>query len=326
MTCATNVPAFVDAGRCAAQIVRVKVVDPKRPCSEQSVNAGEPIHGTAVAEVETWLLIEYRERWARDVMECEWPEGVLAWLQKTVDSTRRLRVQLIRQPGRVDGDLAVYVVTTGSRARIRRLNIASHAELPTLDLPSLIADVTPQPTDPKNLYLVCVHGKRDRCCALHGIAVHRVLDEQDLDGELWQSSHQGGHRFAATMLYLPLGVHYGRLEPEDMQPLAEAHARGMLYDLNRYRGATRMSLPIQSAEAWLREQEMELGFNDVEYVEHKLNADGSWEAAFRSRGKLHRLTVVARTGEYGRMTSCNAEASTLPTFHYVVRHAAQTLA
>ncbi len=303
----------------------MKVVDPERPCTEQSVMAGEPIHGTAVAEVETWLLIEYRERWARDVMECAFPEAVRTWLEHTMNRTRRLRVQLIRRPD-ATGDLNVYVVTTGPRAQIRHFSIASHEQLPQIDVAAAIADKQPGAHVPKALYLVCTHGKRDRCCAMHGVAVHRTLSEQKLDGELWQSSHQGGHRFAATMLYLPLGIHYGRLDPEDAEPLAQAHAERQLYDLSHYRGATRYSPPVQMAEAWLREQELELGFSAVDLVEQKLLSNGSWEASFRARGKLHRLTVVARTGEYGRKLSCASDASTLPTYHYVVRHAAQTLA
>lgn len=302
----------------------MKVADPERPCVEQSRLAAEPLHGTAVAEVDTWLLIEYRERWAHDLMECDYPAGVREWIDNLSRQTRRLRVQLIRKPG-AEGDLAVFVVTTGQRARIRRFSITSHADLLNLDVAAAIADVKPQADDPKALYLVCTHGKRDRCCAMHGVAVHRTLSEQELDGELWQSSHQGGHRFAATMLYLPLGVHYGRLDPEDAGPLAEAHARRQLYDLGRYRGNTKLSPPVQTAEAWLREQEMEMGFSAVDFVDHQLNADGSWEATFNAGGKLHRLTVVSRTGEIGRRTSCNAEVSELPRYHYVVRHAAQTL-
>jgi hypothetical protein len=287
--------------------------------------AGEPIHGTAVAQVETWLLIEHRGRWARDVMECEYPPGVIEWLRNVLANTRRLRVQLIRRPG-AKGDHCIYVVTTGPRARIRRITMPDLAGLKEVDFAAVAEDATPTEDGPKALYLACTHGKRDRCCALHGVALHRTMGEQQLDGELWQSSHQGGHRFAATMLYLPLGLHYGRLDPEDAQPLAEAHAQRQVYDLSKYRGATRLSPPVQAAEAWLREQEMALGFDAVEPVEHKLLEDGSWEAAFRSRGKLHRLTVVSRTGEYGRKTSCTAESSTLPEYYYVVRHAAQTLA
>lgn len=285
--------------------------------------AGEPIFGTAVAEIEAWLLIEYRERWAADVMECAYPSGVLEWLTNVQKKNRRLRVQLIRRH-EAAGDLNVFVVTTGQPPRIRRLTIPALDALTSIDVGAIIADKTPS-SDPKALYLVCTHGKRDRCCALRGLAFHRTLGEQPLDGELWQSSHQGGHRFAATMLYLPLGVHYGRLDPEDAEPLVQAHARRQLYDLSRYRGLTRLSPPVQAAEAWLREQELELGFSAVEHVTHELPADGNWVATFRSRDKLHRLTIVSRTGEYGRKSSCTAETSTLPTFYYVVRHEAQTL-
>jgi hypothetical protein len=298
--------------------------------------AAEPIFGSAVAEIESWVLIEYRGPWARDMMECDFPAGVMEWIQNLQAAHRRLRVQLIKTPRltktppltespRDASPLAVFIVRTGARPLVRKLHIATLSDLLTLDVTAVLASKS-EPHDPKALYLVCTHGRRDRCCALRGVALWRTMSDQTLDGELWQSTHQGGHRFAATMLYLPHGVHYGRLDPEDAEPLVEAHLRGMLHDLRCYRGQTRLSPPVQSAEAWLREQEGELGLNAVEYVEHSLQPDGRWVATFHSQGKLHRLTVEERQGEYGRVKSCTEKAASLPTFFYVVRHAAQTLA
>ena len=47
--------------------------------------------------------------------------------------------------------------------------------------------------------------------------------------QLWLSSHQGGHRFAANVLVLPLGVHLGRVAPEgrgtDRRPCAVGEDR-----------------------------------------------------------------------------------------------------
>ncbi len=286
--------------------------------------AGEPIHGSAVPEVESWLLIENRERWEADIMDCPFPAGVRDWLANVLKKTPRLRAQLIRQP-RAEGPLTVLLATTGPHPRIRRWSLTSLEELPSVDVGRVLADTQPTPKDQKPLYLVCTHGKRDRCCALRGVAFWRTLSEQPLDGELWQSSHQGGHRFAATMLYLPLGVQYGRLDPEDAELLVKAHARRELFDLSRYRGQTRLSPPVQSAEAWLREQENELGFDAVEHIGHQLLSEGHWVATFRAAHKLHRVTVKHRTGEYARKLSCDALTSTPPAFHYVIRHEAQTL-
>ena len=114
----------------------------------------------------------------------------------------------------------------GSRSR------ASH-DLADADLD---ADGEPVTTD---LVLVCGHGSRDACCALHGTSVFGALAGRLGDEELWISSHQGGHRFAANVLVLPLGLQLGRLGP-DSAPLAVARA---LAGRDRARALPRPDVP-----------------------------------------------------------------------------------
>src|SRR5690606_10098426 len=116
--------------------------------------------------------------------------------------------------------------------------------------------------------LVCTHGRRDRCCALRGVAFFKSLSDLGPRGELWQTSHLGGHRFAATMVHLPRGVCYGRLVPEDAEAMTSAHTAGRLYDLRRYRGQTRYPTPVQAAESWLREQEGDMSLEGPRLVSH----------------------------------------------------------
>ncbi len=88
--------------------------------------------------------------------------------------------------------------------------------------------------------LVCTHGTHDGCCATFGYPVYCLLRHEHApatDGQLrvWRVSHFGGHRFAPTLIDLPEGRYWGRLD-------AEAVARpvrrdGALSDLRRhYRG------------------------------------------------------------------------------------------
>ena len=153
------------------------------------------------------------------------------------------------------------------------------------------------------------------------------MEAQPLDGELWQSSHQGGHRFAATMVYLPWGVHYGRLLPEEAEMVVQAHHRSSIYALNRYRGQTRLSAPIQAAEAWLRQELDLMTLDALELIDRKLldRESDRWTAQFRApNAMLHRLTVELREGEVARLASCEAETAERPRWYDVVRHEAQT--
>ena len=78
---------------------------------------------------------------------------------------------------------------------------------------------------PHKLVLICGHGTRDTCCAVRGTAVHAALASHLEPDQLWISSHQGGHRFAANVLVLPAGIHLGRLTPDTAPHAGRSSAR-----------------------------------------------------------------------------------------------------
>jgi hypothetical protein len=297
-------------------------IDLALPCSEQSQLAGEPIAGSAVESVDAWLLVEYRARWEHDISACPWPDRTRGRLAELARNQRRLRPQIIRRD-RGDGDLTVYVVTTAPRRAVYRFMVPDLDAVADVPVERAIAGEL-EPSGPQTLYLVCTHGRRDRCCAQHGVALYNALANTELDGELWQSSHQGGHRFAATLLYLPRGVHYGRLRAPEAESLVRAHLGGRIHDIARYRGQTRYARAAQTAEAWLREQRDDLAFDGVELVDERRDGDRV-VARFRvSDGSSHVVVVVPRTGNVLRKTSCDAADASPASWFYTVRHEAET--
>ena len=60
---------------------------------------------------------------------------------------------------------------------------------------------------------------------LRGTAVFRALAGHVPEDDLWLSSHQGGHRFAANVLVLPSGMQLGRLDPKTPFPSRSARWR-----------------------------------------------------------------------------------------------------
>ena len=71
-------------------------------------------------------------------------------------------------------------------------------------------------------------------------------------GEVWQSTHVGGDRFAGNVVALPHGTYHGRVAPGDVPGLLAALAAGRV-DLDRYRGRSAYSFAVQAAERALRE-------------------------------------------------------------------------
>ena len=110
---------------------------------------------------------------------------------------------------------------------------------------------------PGPLFTVCTNGKRDRCCALLGPPLYQALREavaleQGAPGAaVWQSTHVGGHRFAATVLVFPDGINYGRLAPDQAAELLAAQAEKRLL-LRHLRGRVGLDPVAQAADFFLR--------------------------------------------------------------------------
>jgi hypothetical protein len=244
-------------------------VTARRRCCEASEAAGEPIAATA-SYARNWLVVEVPGTWPRDVSdEAALPtaarEAVQAWLGRTPAS----RVLFARQPGRTRArrHLVFVVRADDEAAGVRRFELSELDQLAVLDL-----DAAGEPTS-GSLVLVCGHGTRDQCCALRGTAVYGALASAVGVDELWISSHQGGHRFAANVVVLPQGVQLGRVSVE-----AAARVVGEALDgrvpSSGYRGRTTYPPEAQAAEI-----------------------------AVRAASGLHRIADLRLTGMEGRRVS-----------------------
>jgi (2Fe-2S) ferredoxin len=99
---------------------------------------------------------------------------------------------------------------------------------------------------------VCSHATRDPCCAFRGRPVTAAL-ERVWGDEVWECTHLGGHRFAATLLSLPDGACYGGLDIGDAVKVVRAHRDGAV-PARYLRGLTRWKPAQQAAVAWALER------------------------------------------------------------------------
>ncbi|HEX5660989.1 MAG TPA: sucrase ferredoxin, partial [Polyangiales bacterium] len=182
------------------------------------------------------------------------PEPVVAALQKL---GKGVRVQLARRREPGPGVKLFLADPRGLHA----LTLERAEDLLALDLDAwLRGGEAPGAREEQPLYLVCVHGKRDRCCALLGLPVYKALQERVGDRAL-ETTHLGGHRFAATLLVLPHGVCYGRVEADEVPALIDASERGEWFDLARARGRCAYGSEAQAAEITLRQRTGELALS-----------------------------------------------------------------
>ena len=227
-------------------------------CAALSAAADEPLAGTA-GRTDTFLLLEVRGAWERDALDglAERPAAaVRAWL----DATPRSKVLFIRRPDRRRGELAAFVVrVAGAVPTVRRFRLADYDDLLRADLDEG-GDLVAGP-----LALVCGHGRRDACCARLGRPLYEALRDEFGPESLWLSSHQGGHRFAPNLLWLPDGLLFGRVAPDEAATLVGDLRAGRL-PLERLRGRTTFPPEAQAAEIAVRIALGVTGVRDVELV------------------------------------------------------------
>lgn len=98
---------------------------------------------------------------------------------------------------------------------------------------------------------VCAHGRHDQCCAVRGRgAVTQIAARYP---EItWECSHLGGDRFAATMLVLPEGLCYGRIDQADAAGLIDRYFAGTV-DNDFLRGRTSLPHAVQAAQYFARD-------------------------------------------------------------------------
>ena len=255
-------------------------------CADLSFAAGEPLGGTATT-ARRWLLVEVPGSWPRDVGDRSGlPDAardhISAWLAQTEGS----RLQFIRRPQRPDGSVLAFVIRSDEDRRdVRRIELESLAGLAELDLEAAGDLVAAQ------LVLVCGHGSRDACCVLHGTAVFDALRSRLGDEELWISSHQGGHRFAANVLVLPAGLQFGRVTPE-VSPFLVARALAGRIELDHFRGRTCYGAVVQAADLAIRAA---AGIDGVD--ELRLEDSDVSRVRFRSwTGELYEVSVEEELG------------------------------
>jgi len=271
-------------------------------CSELSELAGESLGATA-STTESWLLVEVPGTWSRDVSSGDGlPEAARrsarAWLERTPSS----RLLFMRRPGRSrEGrELAFVVHAAATESRVRRLE---RAQLDRPDFDESGIDETGS-----QLVLVCGHGTRDQCCALRGTAVYGALASGLGPEQVWISSHQGGHRFAANILVLPSGVQLGRVSTAEA-PAVVAEALAGRIELDHFRGRAMYAPEVQAADIAVRRA---FGLDRIDEL-RLVEATGDTVRFRDATGREHVAIAEQHSGPVV-LASCGAEPESQVVF------------
>lgn len=276
-------------------------------CSEFSNQNLEPLYGTATP-TRIYLLLEYPRPWGpKAIVESNLPASVKAWLNELDQNLPDSKVLLVRQDSKPEiDDLHFFMADCqAEHPSLYEFRLERYEDLLNIDIPSIM---TGEPAiqavsrhDP--LLLVCTHGRRDACCALHGLPVYSALRDAVTDTPdqiVWQVSHVGGHRFAANLVCLPHGLLYGRVNPEIGVSILESYKRGHVH-LSNLRGRTSYSKIAQAAEYYLWKQNDDTRVDAYHLLGTSEISPSSWQVQFKANNleTIYTLTLVVEdTGRW----------------------------
>jgi hypothetical protein len=290
--------------RVAETLERGRTSTGRALCADVSNEHAEPLAATA-SRVDNWILIEYRRLWSRDPIA---GSGLSDEVKKHLESRLRAlpnsRLLFIRRPDRRDEPrLAVfYGRSLEADQAFYALEMDEYQELLDVDFASAGASALEHP-----LFVVCTHGKRDRCCAKYGRPLYDELREQAEPEWVWQSTHVGGDRFAGNLVCLPHGLYFGRVERPDVWPLLDEFLAGRI-PLEHYRGRSCYPFAVQAAERRVREETDATGIDELRLTHCERRADDAWTVCFRvvPTGAVHAVDVVREFADDPAYLTCSA--------------------
>lgn len=220
------------------------------PCSAESLARDEPMYGTASAGL-SWLLLELEGGWGPSAF-LQSPGLIDPSLGRAIvrrAESAGMRIAAIRRHGRRSASPRWRWFVAKSEVGRHALFQGEVGAAPDfLDLDLDGGDGT-RSEDP--LVAVCAHGRHDQCCAVRGRAAAADI-AASYPEIVWECSHLGGDRFAATMLILPEGLCYGRADSTDAAELVRLYFDGRL-DHRFLRGRTSVPHAVQAAQHFARD-------------------------------------------------------------------------
>jgi hypothetical protein len=220
------------------------------PCSDQSLARDDPMYGTASAGF-SWVLLELSGGWGHSAF-FQSPNIIDPDLGRAIVrrvETAKMRIAAIRRPGRRSADPQWRWFVAQSREGEEALYsgaVSDPREYLDIALDGSDGSLSSDP-----VVAICAHGRHDQCCAVRGRSACQAIAAQYPEFT-WECSHLGGDRFAATMLVLPEGLCYGRVDSADSADLVRLYLEGRL-DNRFLRGRTSLPHAVQAAQYFARD-------------------------------------------------------------------------
>jgi hypothetical protein len=288
-------------------------------CSELSRGVSEKSIGTAsIGQV--WILLEYPFAWGTHALDdSNLPLPVKKHLKRALKSITHAKLLFIKQERARLSERALFVVRCReSKPFIQRFTLDDYNQLTEIDFAAVASGKLSADENLSHdpLFLVCTHGRRDKCCAKFGYPLYKSLSAGGTASSVWQSSHVGGDRFAANLLCFPHGLFYAHVTEEIGRVILKEYEAERI-TLENYRGRACYSNAVQAAEFFVR---TESGVREIAELHRLFSAhiaEASWQVRFleTTTGNVHTVQVSRVMSDFQNLITCHAtEARSVPQF------------
>jgi hypothetical protein len=262
-------------------------------CSELARSENDQLFGTA-KNIRLFFVLEYWQAWQRKALECELLSAEVRAFIKAISKQVSTRFVLVRRPESRERRPSCWIALPGrggSPGLVYRRQLDEYRDVLDIPVLDLIKGNRTSEIEVSNepMFLVCSHGKRDKCCAKFGNPIAQQLAAAD--AAVWESTHLGGCRFAANMLCLPDGLLYGQLSAETARLAIDRYREGSIV-LENFRGRSEYTKPVQAAEFFVRHQ---YGWRKTDEIQLHETVPAATEAASASSW----ITTFAHAGNGG---------------------------
>jgi hypothetical protein len=210
-----------------------------------------------------------------------------------------------------------------SLSSILEYEFFEYEQLLDLDLDSALADGAPSGTTPWQgpLFLVCTHGKRDKCCAKFGIPIYKTIRTLVGESSVWECSHVGGDRFAANLVCFPDGIFYGHVTEETAKLIVKEYYERRIV-LTNFRGRSCYSYPVQAAEFFARRETGFRGIGDLKFLTYDPLKPNEWRVRFFSEveAKVHQVSLRSQLSEFQNRLTCHSSESRSVVQYSLIEH------
>ncbi len=302
-------------------------MDDTLTCAAESRAAEEMLAGT-FKPADTFFLIESNLAgdggWRHETVKSASKVGDFAIILRHLAGAPRAKTLFIRRP-QSTGKNFFAALTNQAQPKLYHAQLDGYDDLLSLDIDSLNGVSAPQikgraMDEIDELYAICTNGRHDPCCAAYGTPVYQQLVAHAGEERVWQTTHLGGHRMAATMLAFPQGLAYGHLDPADAEAVVTNHRAGYLLT-HKYRGRGAYAghqldgdahQAVGAAEALIRELTRKYRIDELRLSAVDSLTDGGRRVCFVDAQGADYAAEVRTEMSAPRQTSCGEPSKPMP--------------